>query len=60
MLDSKASTPQPPPIAGKIDVAPVVIADIEARVAAGEREIRNVATDPQRALGTVGPLPRVD
>jgi hypothetical protein len=38
MLDSKASTPQPPPVAGKIDVAPIVIADIEARVAAGKEK----------------------
>lgn len=38
MLDSKASTPQPPPVAGQMDVAPVVIADIEARVAAGKRK----------------------
>lgn len=38
MLDSKASTPQPPPSAGQIDVAPVVIADIEERVAAGKRK----------------------
>ncbi len=38
MLDSKASAPQPPPVAGKIDVAPVVIADIEARVAAGKEK----------------------
>ncbi len=38
MLDSRASTPQPPPIAGKIDVAPVVIADIEARIAAGKEK----------------------
>lgn len=38
MLDSKASTPQPPPISGKIDVAPVVIADIEARVKAGKEK----------------------
>ena len=38
MLDSKASTPQPPPISGKINVAPVVIADIEARVKAGKEK----------------------
>ena len=38
MLDSKAAVPQPPPVAGKIDVAPVVIADIEARVAAGKEK----------------------
>ena len=38
MLDSKASKPQPPPIAGKIDVAPVVIADIEERMRAGKEK----------------------
>lgn len=38
MLDSKASTPQPPPISGKIDVAPVVIADIQERVEAGKEK----------------------
>lgn len=38
MLDSKASTPQPPPTAGRVDVAPIVIADIEARVAAGKQK----------------------
>ena len=38
MLDSKASVPQPPPVAGKIDVAPVVIADIEARMKAGKEK----------------------
>ena len=38
MLDSKASAPQPPPVAGKIDVAPVVIADIEERMRAGKEK----------------------
>ena len=38
MLDSKAAVPQPPPVAGKIDVAPVVIADIEARMKAGKEK----------------------
>ena len=38
MLDSKAAVPQPPPVAGKIDVAPVVIADIEVRVKAGKEK----------------------
>ena len=41
MLDSKASKPQPPPVAGKIDVAPVVIADIEARMRAGLLQTHN-------------------
>ena len=38
MLDSKAAVPQPPPVAGKIDVAPVVIADIEERMRAGKEK----------------------
>lgn len=38
MLDSKAATPQPMPQTGKVAVAPVVIADIEARVEAGRQK----------------------
>ena len=39
MLDSaKAATPQPQPQAGKVDVAPVVLADIQARVEAGKQK----------------------
>ena len=35
---SKAATPQPPPTPGTTDIYPLVIADIEARVAAGREK----------------------
>lgn len=39
MLDSAmAAMPQPQPKPGNVDVAPVVISDIEARVAAGKQK----------------------
>ena len=37
-MKTLAAVPQPPPSAGKVDVAPFVIADIQERVKAGRQK----------------------